>query len=443
MVTILIWFAANRFLDESPGPQRDALLVSSNSSLPDDKNIAVGLLGLGAPKGTDFLQYGSKVKALYASNAPWEQINELIRGPATLRPTVVSDQVNCWLDPDAAAWPGCLPFADAPAVLLQNRELLDRYKALYSLDDYAGIGSLVAKDPYLVILYLSIAEMYLDLRQHRYEDAYRKWRDQFLFIRRALRGPDNWVGKAVGLVAIGMTMSFLEPLLQADPTLAKTHAAELLEMLRSEGMAGFNPDGIARQEYAMLDKYLMVLPDNGSSWQNDKRFWLAYHTGQRNRIMNRYVVFSQEHALALGLSWREADQELDRLRDKYRYSSEQDYLMDPFGSLFIDYYIGVQLKGRELLKQMHSIDGRMRLATLLVRIINEQIDDAGIADFLASLEPNLRDPFSGSPMRWDPKDRKIYFLDPTDKCNMRGYIQIPNLHQPVMSPPPKVDWRIC
>jgi hypothetical protein len=442
LVLFIIWFATNRFLDEPRNPLVETFLASSQNSIPDNQNIAVGLLGLSAPAGSDFMQYGTKVKALYTNDAPWDRIQEMIRGAGTLQPTVESKQVNCWLDPDAEPWSGCLPFDQAPSVLAQNRELLDRYKTLYRLDDYAGWG-LPNGNAYLVILQLSIAEMHIDLRQRKYEEAYQKWRQQFLFLRRILRSPDNWVGKAVGLVAIGMTLPFLEKLLIASPEVAKRHSAELLEILKAEGVEEFNLKGVVRIEFSSLTQYLAIPSSEGSAWRDATLDWLAYQTGQRNRMLNRYAAFSQEYLNALGLPWNEVGKELDRLRAKYIYSSSRDYLIDPFGSILIDRVINGQIRAGELVQQMHSIVGRKRLATLLVRLIGENVGDAGIDRFLATSGPELSDPFSGSPMRWDTKDRKIFFSDPNDRCSVRSYIRVPNLHQAGKSLQQQVNLKAC
>jgi|GEM_PF-7111295 len=420
----LVLFAVNRLTDESPSPQSNALLASSISAIPDDQNIAVGLLGLAAPSGSDAQQYGAKVKALYDSNSPWEKVQEMVEGSTALRPTVNSEQIDCWIYDDAETSPDCLPFDTAPAVILKNKEFLDRFKALYSLKGYMASGPYFGKN-YLIAQRLSLAEMRLGLQHHKYEDAYQKWRGHYMLIRKTLHGTDNWVGKAVGSVSMGLALPFLEQLLRADTTLASRHEKELLEILRPEGIASFNVDGIARSEYSLFHKYLMELPMGNSTWKYETLFFLARYTGQRNRLMNRYAAFYTDYSSALSLPWEQANQEFDRLLDKYHYSSNKDYLIDPFGSVFIDQQIASQLKARELLKSMHRLEGSLRLATLLVRITNEKIKDAAMESFLASVAPKLGDPFSGKPMQWDSKERKIYFPDPNNNCRASAFIQLP------------------
>jgi len=438
---VAVWFAANRLLDESPHPERLAFVGTSSDQVPDSQNVAVGILGLTAPEGSDFVSYGGQVKALYMTQTPWSQIQDMVTGPNALRPSVGSDQTICWLDPDQPIWKGCLPFDQAPMVLEQNKRLLERLKALRRLDGFSGFFNYY-NEAYLLLLRLSVAEMHLALRERNYEAAYRKWRDQYGFVKGNLRGPDVWVGKAIGLVAFGTTLPFLESLLLATPEIARTHAPELLELLRPEGMEAFNPGGIARAEYWLLNNSLESLPDD-TPLGTDRLHWLAYHLGQRNRILNRYSVFAPEYAAALRLPWAEMEIESSRLREKYLYPSAGDFLIDPFGSLYLATFIDSQLGIREMPRQMHVTDGKLRLATLVVRIINERITDDDISRFLASVGPELQDPFTGTPMRWDPKDRKIYFPDPSDKCIVGAFFRVPVLDQPKSASPATLNTRAC
>jgi hypothetical protein len=441
LVAIAIWFAANRFFDAPPSALHDPFLVSPNDRIPDAENIATGLLGLTAPPKSDILVYGAKIKALYASNAPYAQITELAQGAGTLQPTIKAGQANCWLDPDWTQFEGCLPFQQAPEVLAANRELLERLNSLYGLKKYVALEIYSFSDPFLTLLRLSVAEVQLALRRGEHEAAYRKWRDLLTFVKRRNRGTDTWVGKAIGLVAMGMTLPALESLLMANPNTARVHASELYELLRPEGVAAYDPDGIVRAEFAMLREALEYLPPN--AWEQDRLHWLAFYFGQKNRILNRYASLAPKYAAALRLPWFESRKQMDLLRQDHLYPSDGEFLLDPFGSLFITNYMNGQLKAREMVRQMHIVDGRLRLATLLVRYINERIPDPQVPHFLASAGPELRNPFSGEPMRWDPKDRKIYFPDPEEKCIVDAWFRLPNLSQPARLGPSTVNTGAC
>ena len=429
VAVVAIWFAGNQLLDPAPSPAQEELSKSVAPPFEDKKNAAVAILGLTAPTGTDFIQHGIQVKALYAGNAPHAQIQDMVRGSKALRPTVEGNQVTCWLDPDWTPFKDCLPFDKAPAVLGENKELLQRYKTLYGLGHYAATD-IYYNDAYLVLVRLAIAEMHVDLRKGNYESAYRAWQRQLRFARRNLRGTDTWVGKAVGLVAIGMTLPFLDSLLMANPDLANAHAAELKEMLRPEGIAAFDPDGIARAEFHLLKKALEHPPIENPEYGTDRLHWLAFRLGQKNRILNRYAAFAPDYAAALRLPWSEMEKETLGLREKHIEPTAWEFVLDPFGSLLFAQFIDSQLKAREMLRQMHITDGRFRLATLLVQLINENVRDADIPQFLAAADRELRDPFTATPARWDPKDRKIYFVDPREKCMIASLFRVRQTGRP-------------
>jgi hypothetical protein len=436
----IVWFVANRLLDAPVAPQRDALLVSR--SIPDSRNVAVGILGITAPKGTDFIQYGIQIKALHSSGAPNGQIQEMVRGSKALRPTVEGTQVTCWLDPDWTLFKGCLPFDNASAVLEENKELLERYRALYRLGSYAAVD-IYYNDAFLVLVRLAVAEMHIDLRKGDHEAAYRKWYQQLQFIKRNLRSTDTWVGKAIGLVAIGMTVPFLDALLLAKPDIAKVHRTELYEILSPDGIAAFDPDGIARAEFHLLNKAFNQSPVRHSEYGIDTMHWLAFYLGQKNRVLNRFAAFAPEYAASLRLPWSDMENESDRLREKYMYPTASEVVLDPFGSLLLAQFIDGELRIREMLRQMHITDGRFRLATLLVRLINENVPDSAIPAFVAATDPRFRDPFSAAAPRWDPKDRKIYFVDPNEKCMIASWFRVRKINGAAKPSPSVIDLSAC
>jgi hypothetical protein len=445
LAIVLLWFVANRIFDETPDPQRDAFLVSSADQIPDERNAAVGILGLTAPPGSDFVQHGSRVKALYTTGAPSEQIQDMLQGQNALALTVTSDQVTCWLDPDHPAFAkskGCLPFAQAPNVLQANKEVLDRYKSLYQMGGYSSQGISHTR-PLFVLLRLSAAEIHLALRDRQYEAAYQAWKDQLSFVKRNLRGPDTWVGKAVELVAFGMTFELIENLLQADPQIAVRHRDELLALFQPEGMAAFNPEGIVRAEYSLLRQALEHPPAKSAQWPLDRLEWLAFHLGQRNRILNRYYAFARDYAQMLRLPWNQVEAEATRLREKHVLASDLDIVHDPFGSMFLARYMESQLKAREMLRQMHIIDGKLRLATLLIRLVDNGVGDKDISGFLSSAGPAFHDPFSGNPMGWNAKERRIYFPDPEYKCATYASLRVPSPRHDAKAVPPAAQSDSC
>jgi len=440
VVIVVIWFAANRLFDEKPDPQRAAFVFPPEEPLPDDKNIAVGILGLGAPRGTDFLEFGAHVKELYDRRAPGAEIQRELHGTNELRLSATHDEIRCWIDPENYKQKDCLPFDKAPDVLKQNRELLERYKRIQKLP--ANANTRFFQSILLDLTNLSVAEMRLDMHAGNYEAAYAKWSDQFRFVRTYLRGRDTWVGKMIGLVIAGSSLPVLEDLLVKKPQLARAYADELLEVLRPGGIEAFNLSSSMRADYLEIDAFLRgSFPESDPFLDTIDR--LAQKLVQKERFGNRYARYSQDYIRALHRPWPESVEELQRLRGEYVESFGWKDLVDPFGWILFARHVRWQLKSTSTLHQMNIVDGRLRLATLVVQMLNSGVRDRDISAFLERADSRLKDPFTGKPMIWDSEHGRIYFVSADYKC-LINYIRVPVLDPRSGRLPPKVtDGRIC
>lgn len=245
------------------------------------------------------------------------------------------------------------------------------------------------------------------------------------FVGRNLRGTDTWAGKAVGMVSFGLTFELLQNLLQADPGIARRHRAHLLALLQPGGIEAFNPDGIVRAEYAVFRKALIEPPGQSEFRWFDRLHRLAIHLGQHDRIHNRYHAFAQDYAAMLRLPWTDVKAQSARLAEKHIVASSYDVLIDPFGTMFVAIQLDGYLKTPVMVRQIHVIDGKLRLATLLVRILGEGVADRDIPAFLALAGPAFRDPFSGQPAQWDAKERRIQFPDQEYPGLMYASLRVP------------------
>lgn len=75
---------------------------------------------------------------------------------------------------------------------------------------------------------------------------------------------------------------------------------------------------------------------------------------------------------------------------------------------------------------MHEIDGRLRLATLLIRIVRDDVEDADIPEFLRSAGTALANPFTQEPMSWDRTERRIHFGDSRYPGEVSGEFRVPS-----------------
>jgi len=440
LVIALIWFAANRLFDEKPDPLRVAFVSPPEEPLSDDQNIAVGILGLSAPRDADFLKFGAHIKDLYDRRVPSVEIQRELHGPDELRLSATHEEINCWMDPENYKPKGCLPFDRAPEVLKRNRELLERYKLVQKLP--ANSNTRFWQSILIDMTYLSVAEMRLDMQAGNYEAAYAKWRDQFRFVRTYLRGADTWVGKMIGLVIAGVSLPILEDLLLKKPRLARDHASELLEVLRPGGIEAFNLSSSMRADYLQVDAFLRgPAPEVDPFLDTLDRF--ALKLAQQERFGNRYARYSQDYIRALRRPWPELEGELQRLRGEWVESFGWRDFIDPFGRVLFVRNVNWQLKPNTTLQQMYIVDGRLRLATLVVRMLGAGVRDKDISAFLEEADSRLKDPFTGKPMSWDLEHGRIYFASPDYKC-LINYVRVPVLDPRSGRLPPKMsDARIC
>jgi len=165
---------------------------------------------------------------------------------------------------------------------------------------------------------------------------------------------------------------------------------------------------------------------------------------QRERFGNRYIRYSQDYTRALQKPWPELADEFQRLRNEYIETVGWRDLIDPFGWVFFVRHVHWQLeKPTTMFHQMYIADGKLRLATLVVQMLNSGVRDRDISTFLERADSQLKDPFTGNPMTLDLKRGRIYFPSADEKCWI-NYVRVPVLDPRSGRLPPKVtDPWIC
>jgi len=74
---------------------------------------------------------------------------------------------------------------------------------------------------------------------------------------------------------------------------------------------------------------------------------------------------------------------------------------------------------------------------------HDGVKDQEIQAFIAGVGPELYDPFSNEPMKWDPKNGRIYFTSSDDGCSIAAF-RVPVWDAKSRRKPPKqADWTIC
>lgn len=203
-----------------------------------------------------------------------------------------------------------------------------------------------------------------------------------------------------------------------------------------------NPAGLARAENLDIERFFKT-PYVMHPEYEDRLEWLGWKLGQPNRVLNRHLAYSMVYSTTLRQPWTKLADEIARVRNQYE-SLGWEHLIDPFGSIIFFRNVYWQLKpNNSMLRQVYIQDGRLRLTTLVVRILKSSVKDRDIPAFLTNVERELYDPFSEKPMRWDSKKGRIYFMTGEDGCSIAPF-RVPVWDVKGGRQPPKpAEWAIC
>ena len=381
--------------DETLDPRAAAFFASRGNS-NDDSNASIGLAGLNAPAGHDFMAYGRMQIRSFgsASGATNKDQNDDKR----LEVVWNRERMECWTD-DYAPFeqsPECALLEEAIKTLEDNAELLARYRKIQGLPVEPGIW-LFRGSQFIAMAKLTAIAIKVDWRQGRFEDAYRKWADQQAFMRKMTAGGGTWVGTAISLVNEGINLTAGETLLFHAPQLIETHHDELRQLLKPSGISHYNLAEIVRSEYAVT-KFLYDAAENKKSLFP-------------NYITNRFFRYGEAVLkVAHSPTGRHHDQRADKcecVKDleitaaNRRFADSAKFVRD-----------GIEKIPISIIQSMYAKDRLMLLLTLKIDVIKNKVADAGIAAFSAAFASDKSTLLAGALIRWDPDKRALSFENP-------------------------------
>lgn len=393
---LLLWVAFVCFHREALDPgQADFYRLSRAADR--ERDAAVFLDGLNAPKGNDVLQHGLQVQDIYRTPDNAVVARQMV---AALRPIEMQldpDELDCWIGGLSEAVPKqpCASPVRIQALLDRNSILLARYRAMTSLD-YFGVGYQNGQ-LFINLNKLIAAQTLLEAQGGKVEQGYRRWRDNFLFLNRIAGSRSTWIGKAIVLVNYGISQATLERLLFEHPELAIRHKDELLSILSPE-FDIWRVDETIRGERQMLEEQFFARP---LAWYFDKNFL-------RNRLYRADTALLEVLRNAQPGELEEAVQSaLKPYADRAAWTS--DYLLNPLGTISSRLLIGGYPKFGALLTAMWDKTGYNRLLRLRVLLANSSMRGTDIARFVEDKAVGLSDPFSGQPMAWAATQKVLWF----------------------------------
>lgn len=405
---MVAWAAFAVLVDESPDPRIDRFLGPTRPAVADERNAALALAGVAAPSGGDPIEHGRFVvktiwEAYYVNREPWTRTQEKINFPGTLKLKLGGDALGCWVDPALARFHGkCASEAEVRAMLAEDAELISRYQRAIALPEFSG--RLYNGVFFLDLNKALVAQVRLDLKDGRPAIALSRWRANQEFVARALKSQGTWVDKAILLVAQGTGFQALEAILQQRFPIAEREYETLERLLRPEGLVAYDVEGTLRAEYDMF-RPIFEPPA-------EVKFWI-----HREFIRNRFHRFSAAFAEAGKAPPGEMERAFDRVERDHVRGWSIDYLFDPLNAFYVRALLGGQLRAWEMLKQMHLLEGHKGLLALRLEIHRRKLADHEIPALLARSE--LREPYSGQPMKWNAEKRTIYFAIPGESGAVR------------------------
>ena len=419
-IKLLIWvgvinlllfsaLAAYSFLHvEKPDLGRDAFYASDTKPIPDNQNIAIALDGLNAPAGVDIIGHGRFITDTYNKIDNKEQAKKIIEAKGLLAFVGDTEALDCWLD-DAhiGEYKTCADAAQVKALIASNDELLQRYTHLNTLKHWQGnlefSGQLV-----LNLNRLLAAQVKLDIDEGRLEQAYQKWRDNFLFINRASRQESNMISRAIFLVTESLNLNVLEYYLFKSPETAILHGEELSILLKPSSLARYNLKGVMRAEYKLFDENLF------SKTEAVKGFQPEYFRNRLYRFQLDYLNRAQWPPATFDKSRAEMNAQYDLNMNIFSF----DWLNQRH-SVISKSMTGGFANSFELVKSMHFKNAHINLLNLSFKIRQQKIADADIQTFLNQAGADYYNPFTNQPMRYDADKRTLVCEEPSSQNKVK------------------------
>jgi hypothetical protein len=300
------------------------------------------------------------------------------------------ERMDCWtFDADLDKASPCPSSEEASQELRRNAQLLARYRAIRSLpvaSDGTYPGTLV-----LLLSRMTAAQVQLDWRQERFEEAYREWASQHAFVQRVCLASRGWVDLALCQVAESFSLSSAEALLFHAPRLIEGHADEILGLLRPLDLSRYDIAAMERRNYAWLKE------SYEASGERDLML--------PNFIANRYYLYVQE---VLAVSSRPLDEIGDRRPCGCASTLDADSSNPRIAATSKMLANVIDRVPRELIKSMHLKSRLRSQLTMRVLLATNAVPPGDISEFVAANSRNVSDPLSFVPMHWDAKRRVLH-----------------------------------
>jgi hypothetical protein len=197
------------------------------------------------------------------------------------------------------------------------------------------------------------------------------------------------------------SINILEYCLFKSPKIASTHADELNALLKPSSLRRFNIKAMMKGDYHFIDNNLMIK-------QADNTAMNAEYI--RNRIYRHQKEFLK-HAYYPPLNYDKSSLYLAEKFGSKTSIFNYDWL-NPINSLASKAFSDSLIKGFYLLKSMHTHNANMKLLNMRVKIRQQNIAVADIANYLKSADDGFNNPITNEKMQWDATKKVLFFNNP-------------------------------
>lgn len=408
----LMWLGRGYFFDETPADGRESFYGNINRHVPDDKNLAVAISGLSAPKDENVTAYGrTRIDSQYLIGK---------KKLATKTPNKSDKLQVAWLDQqyltdcsheDAIELriDECTSPQYASELIEKNKVLLTRYIDLYQIPEWQGASD----DENALMLQLNLlfsAQTKLLITQKKIEIAYQQWKNNHLFILHTLNQDLPFGSQISFQFAYRISLETLEHLIYKAPEILLTHDAELSSILKHQGLTNFNLKGMLRADYGLFNSVLSNVEK-------------AEKTVNVERMRNRLYYFHLDYLKLAKLPAKESSKHFSEIVNKHKTSSDNrvvtfiKYFL-PYGAtdhLFNVMIMGSLLGFDGLIDEMHTNNAMSSLLKLRNQIDLQNVKEADVRAFLTSTSKDNYCPFTERPMAFDKKNKTLYCENPENK----------------------------
>jgi len=414
----LIFFAvllAANWRDEPLTPEAARLLAPPPAPQSDAANAYHVLLGLNAPDGEDALAAGRRIRAEFERRLR-ENPNAASDDPPR-NETIVLEQEQ-WDEALACREPDCVDFylgeQDRIRAFMAKRLLLrQRYRQFVQIPvlDEPLQRSVVGPSPrYLALLPASEmrrAEAVLALSGGDLQAGANILMEEIRAHRRLLAGSTHLMGKIMGVGLLSRDYQLLSEAIERWPQLAQQPAlAEAWQPLRPEeyGMRKMIESEAAAQANTA---YWLLQSQDGrklvKSW--------GYLPNATVNLIARWAaedVQNTEGAVAVDVRQASIARRKEEREQMASWVSWRS-IRNPSGRMLVSALSGRPTWVHEVNGNLHNLDGYIRLIALQAALRRDDVPLAQVADYVERASPELRNPYSGQPMRWDAATATLSF----------------------------------